>query len=72
MHFIYKSILFLVVGCKISVDSRLAFGANKKIIEAEVARKKQEYMQNEELAYIFELYKSMQVKLIQVYDYLTK
>ncbi|CAL5190417.1 unnamed protein product [Lathyrus oleraceus] len=49
------------LGCKINVDSRLAFGANHKIIEAEVARKKNEYMKNEELAHIFELYKSMKV-----------
>lgn len=51
------------MGCKINVDSRLAFGANHKIIEAEVARKKNEYMKNEELAHIFELYKSMKVIL---------
>ncbi|CAI8586658.1 unnamed protein product [Vicia faba] len=49
------------LGCKISVDSRLAFGANQKIIEAEVARKKNEYKKNEELAHIFKLYKSIKV-----------
>jgi len=38
------------VGYKISVDSRLAFGANQNIIEAEVAKKKEEYMKKFELA----------------------
>ncbi|CAK8538611.1 unnamed protein product [Lathyrus sativus] len=49
------------LGCKISVDSRSAFGANQKIIEAEVQKKKNEYRKNEELAHIFELYKTMKV-----------
>lgn len=49
------------MGYKISVDNRLAFGANQNIIEAEVAKKKEEYMKNEELAHIYKLYKSMKV-----------
>lgn len=56
--------IYFVVGCKIGVDSRLGFGANQKIIEAEVARKKEEYMNNEELAHIYEMYKSMKVTSI--------
>lgn len=57
----FSTTFFLVVGYRISVDSRLTFGADQKIIEAEVARKKKEYMKNEELAQIYKLYKSMKV-----------
>lgn len=62
VSFDYLSSIFLLeVGYKISVDNRLAFGANQNIIEAEVAKKKEEYMKNEELAHIYKLYKSMKV-----------
>lgn len=59
--FPFPPLFFFVVGYRISVDSRLTFGADQKIIEAEVARKKKEYMKNEELAQIYKLYKSMKV-----------
>ncbi|KAJ1432109.1 hypothetical protein SESBI_06744 [Sesbania bispinosa] len=49
------------LGYKISVDSRLTFGADQKIIDAQVARKKEEYLKNEELAQIYKMYKSMKV-----------
>ena len=40
------------------------FGANQKMIEAQAARKKEEYLNNPELAQISELYKSE--KVIQI------
>ncbi|XP_020206143.1 uncharacterized protein LOC109791282 [Cajanus cajan] len=49
------------MGYKSSVDSRLMFGANQKMIEAEAARKKEEYMKHPELTRIFRLYKSEKV-----------
>ncbi|CAJ1971208.1 unnamed protein product [Sphenostylis stenocarpa] len=49
------------MGYKSSVDSRLMFGANQKIVEAQAARKKKEYMNNKHLAQIFQLYKSEKV-----------
>ncbi|XP_027368555.1 uncharacterized protein LOC113874533 [Abrus precatorius] len=43
------------MGYKSSVDSRLMSGANQKIVEAQAARKKEEYMNNVELAQIFKV-----------------
>jgi hypothetical protein len=63
--FPFSPIFLLEVGYKIIVDSRLAFGANQNIIEAEVAKKKEEYIKNKELAYIYILYKSMKVIFVK-------
>lgn len=41
-------------------------GANKKIIDAQVAKKKEEYVNNEKLADVFKLYKSKKVISIPV------
>ncbi|KAK7300290.1 hypothetical protein RJT34_11132 [Clitoria ternatea] len=49
------------MGYKSSVDSRLMFGANQKIIEALAARMKEEYLKNAGLAQIFKLYKTKKV-----------
>ncbi|TKY57099.1 serine-threonine protein kinase, plant-type [Spatholobus suberectus] len=49
------------MGYKSSVDSRLMFGANQKMIEAQAVRKKEEYHNNPELTRIFKLYKSEKV-----------
>ncbi|KAK7276623.1 hypothetical protein RIF29_17766 [Crotalaria pallida] len=49
------------MGYKISVDNRITFGADKKVTDAQVAKKKEEYMNNKKLAEIFELYKSNRV-----------
>ncbi|QCE01544.1 hypothetical protein DEO72_LG7g2842 [Vigna unguiculata] len=49
------------MGYKSSVDSRLMFGANQKMVEAQVARKKEQYMNNEDIARIFQQYKSEKV-----------
>ncbi|KAL2316915.1 hypothetical protein Fmac_030791 [Flemingia macrophylla] len=49
------------MGYKSSVDSRLWFGANQKIIEAQAARRKEEYMNHPGLTQIFKLYKSEKV-----------
>jgi len=37
------------------------FGANQKMVEAQATRKKQEYMNNEDIAHAFQLYKSEKV-----------
>ncbi|XP_052736422.1 uncharacterized protein LOC128197762 [Vigna angularis] len=39
------------------------FGANQKMVEAQVARKKEKYMNNEDIARTFQLYKSEKVGL---------
>ncbi|RDX68377.1 hypothetical protein CR513_52645, partial [Mucuna pruriens] len=49
------------MGYKSSVDSRLMFGASQKIIQAQAARKKEEYLNKPELDRIFNLYKSEKV-----------
>ncbi|KAK7320480.1 hypothetical protein VNO77_29988 [Canavalia gladiata] len=49
------------MGYKSSVDNKLMFGANQKIIEEQAALKKEEILNNEELAQIFKLYKSKKV-----------
>ncbi|KAK7372698.1 hypothetical protein VNO80_06085 [Phaseolus coccineus] len=49
------------MGYKSSVDSRLMFGANQKMVEEQAARKKEEYMKNETIAHTFQLYKSEKV-----------
>jgi len=36
-------------------------GANQKMVEAQVARKKEQYMNNEDIARIFQQYKSEKV-----------
>lgn len=37
------------------------FGANQKMVEKQVARKKKQYMNNEDIARTFQLYKSEKV-----------
>ncbi|KAK7316596.1 hypothetical protein RJT34_00180 [Clitoria ternatea] len=49
------------MGYKIPVDNRAMIGANQKIIENVLIGKKEEYLQNEELAQIAKLFESNEV-----------
>ena len=52
--------LLVSVGYKIRVDTSM-FGANHKIVEEEVAKKKEEYQNNEDLTQLSKLYQMKQV-----------
>jgi hypothetical protein len=52
------------VGYKSTLDNNGLVGVNQRIIEEELARKKEEYLNHEELARIAKLYESSEVILI--------
>jgi len=49
------------VGYKSVLDNNALVGVNQRIIDAELARKKEEYLKHEELAKIAKLYESNEV-----------
>jgi hypothetical protein len=49
------------VGYKSALDSNALVGVNQRIIDGELARKKEEYLNHEELAKIAKLYDSNEV-----------
>lgn len=67
IHFSDQSLLLLpfticiVVGYISTVDSTSMVGANQRIIEEQAARKKEEYLHNEELAQMAKLFESNEV-----------
>ncbi|XP_047171482.1 uncharacterized protein LOC124839640 [Vigna umbellata] len=68
-NFTYQSLLLFpfppipfVVGYRITVDNRLV-GVNQRIIDKALANKKEEYLNNEELAQIAKQYESNKVGL---------
>lgn len=49
------------MGYKIVLDNNALVGVNQRIIDEELARKKEEYLNHEELAKIAKLYNSNEV-----------
>lgn len=43
---------FFLVGYKVKLDSRSMFGLNPRVLEEEIARKKEEYLNNAEIKQI--------------------
>lgn len=56
--------MWLVVGYKISLDSKSMFGANKKVIAEELAMKKEEYRNSDDINHISTFCQSQQVRLL--------
>ena len=50
--FFFSNFPLFLVGYKVKADSRSMFGVNQRVLEEEIARKKEEYLNNAEIKQI--------------------